>query len=151
MTQQTYNYDVRCSSCFEKFTVQLFDNHDKNLWLVDNKNWYCEPCKKRYFEKQRVEMAEINAEKGFPELTDTPKRISWAEKIRTELINKVDFLRQSLVFTDDSQKKTSDQAFQLFLREWQQESKAKWWIDRRNTTVRDISKRINEITKDLLK
>lgn len=145
MTQETCEYDVRCKTCFEKFKVPLFDSHEKNLWLVDNKDWYCEPCKAEYFEKQTSELTQSHAKIGFPELAGTVKQISWAVKIRAELINKVDFLKQSLTFNDDAQKRESDLAFDQFLQEWQEETKAKWWIDNRRITVRNISDRVKEI------
>jgi len=28
------------------FKVQLFESHEKNMFLVDKKDWYCEKCKK---------------------------------------------------------------------------------------------------------
>jgi len=145
MTKEIYDYDVRCKTCFEKFKVQLFENYEKNLWLVDNKDWYCEPCKTEYFEKQTSKLSQSHAKIGFLELAGTAKQISWAEKIRAELINKVKFLKESLVFNDDVQKEQSDLAFDLFMQEWQKETEAKWWIDNRRTTVRDISNRINEL------
>ncbi|MCP3871609.1 MAG: hypothetical protein GY699_00420 [Desulfobacteraceae bacterium] len=149
MTKEIYDYDVRCNTCFNKFKVQLFESHEKNLWLVDKKDWYCETCKNEYFEKQTAKLAKSHAEIGFPELNGTPKRISWAEKIRAELINKVDFLKKSLVFNDDKEKEISDMAFNLFLQEWQKETDAKWWIDNRNKNVRAISDRIKEITESI--
>jgi len=82
---------------------------------------------------------------GFPALIGTPKRISWAEKIRADLINKVNFLKKSLVFNDDKEKETSDLTFNLFLQEWQEKTDAKWWIDNRKITVRDISDRIKKL------
>lgn len=149
MTEEIYDYDVRCNTCHKKFTTQLFESHEKNLWLVGNKDWYCEACKTEYFDKQTAKLADANAKLGFPELTGTPKRVSWAEKIRAELINKVDYLRKSLVFSDEKEKDVSDQGFHLFLQQWQQQTDAKWWIDNRKTTVRDISDGIKKITDAL--
>lgn len=146
MTKENYDYEVRCNTCYKKFTVQLFENHEKNLFLVDKKDWYCQACKQEYFEKQTSRLAQAHAEIGFPELEGTPKRISWAEKIRAELINKVDFLQKSLQFNDDEEKEKSDRTFGLFLMEWQKETDAKWWIDNRKMTVRNISDRIKEIS-----
>jgi len=101
-------YEVRCKTCYKKFTTQLFESHEKNLWLVDKKDWYCETCKTEPFEKQTSKLAKSHAKIGFPTLIGTPKRVSWAEKIRADLINKVSFLKQSLVFNDDKEKETSD-------------------------------------------
>jgi hypothetical protein len=149
LTEENCNYEVRCHTCFEKFTVQLFENHEKNLFLVDKKNWYCDSCKKEYFEQQTAKLTKSHAEIGFSALEGTPKRISWAEKIRAELIHKVDFLKESLKFSKDKEKETSDMAFHLFLLEWQKQTDAKWWVDNRRTTVRDISDKIKEITETI--
>ncbi len=146
MTKDNYDYDVRCKTCYKKFTTQLFENHEKNLWVAANKDWYCETCKAEYFEKQTSKLAKSHAQIGFPMLVGTPKRVSWAEKIRAELINKVNFLKESLKFNDDKEKEISDHAFNLFLQEWQEKTDAKWWIDNRTITVRDISHRIKELT-----
>lgn len=123
----------------------MFESHEKNLFLADKKDWYCDACKKEYFEKQTSKLTESHKEIGFPELEGTDKRISWAVKIRAELLNKVNFLKNSLQFKDDREKEKSDQAFALFLLEWQKETDAKWWIDNRRMTVRDISNRLKEI------
>jgi hypothetical protein len=56
-----------------------------------------------------------------PKISGTSKSISWAVKIRAELINKVDYLKSSLKFNNDIQKEKSDLVFGLFLEEWQQE------------------------------
>ena len=118
---------------------------------MDKKDWYCDSCKKEYFEQQTAKLTKSHAEIGFQALEGTPKRISWAEKIRAELIHKVDFLKGSLGFSEDEskEKKISDMAFNLFLLEWQKQTDAKWWIDNRKTTVRDISDRIKEITETI--
>jgi len=149
MIEKNNDYDVRCKTCYKKFTIQLFESHDKNLWLVDKKDWYCETCKNEYFEKQTSRLAEAQAKIGFPKLNGTFRRISWAEKIRAELINKLDFFKKSLVFNDDKEKETSGLAFDLFLQEWQKQTDAKWWIDNRKTTVRDISDGIKKIIQSI--
>ena len=149
MTEQRCDFNVRCKSCFNKFSVQLFDNYEKCLWLVDNKDWYCDSCKKDYLDKKTAALSKANARLGFPQLTGTPKRIAWAEKIRAELINKVNYLNQSLTHEDEDAKALSKKAFLLFSQEWQKITDAKWWIDNRTTTVRDISIRIKEISDTL--
>ncbi len=149
MTKEIYDYEVRCKTCYKKFKTQLFESHEKNLWLVDKKDWYCETCKTEYFEKQTSKLAESHAKIGFPALIGTLKRVAWAEKIRAELINKVSFLKKSLVFNDDKEKEISDLAFNLFLQEWQEKTEAKWWIDNRKITVRNISDGIKKSASSL--
>jgi len=149
MTEDIYTYEVKCRTCRTKFKVQLFESHEKNLFLVDKKYWYCEKCKKEYFGKQTAELAKAHQDIGFPELKGTRKMVSWAEKIRGELINKVDYLRKNLKFENDDQRELFDKAFGLFFKEWQEKTEAKWWIDHRKMTVRDISKRIEEISESI--
>ncbi|MCF8068840.1 MAG: hypothetical protein K9L30_09670 [Desulfobacterales bacterium] len=151
MTEETYDYDVRCRTCRTIFKVQLFDSHDKNLFVAAKKDWYCEKCKKAYFSKQTEELTKAHKEIGLPELTGTRKMISWGVKVRGELINKVKYLQQSLSFINDEEKELSEKAFERFFKEWQEQTVAKWWVDNRKMNVRDISIRIKEITENLKK
>ncbi len=149
MTDEIYKYDVRCSTCRQTFKVELFESHEKNLFLADKKDWYCEKCKKEYFDQQTAALTKTQKAIGFPELEGTPKMISWAAKIRGDLIKKVDYLKQSLTFESDDEKKLSDKAFDMFMKEWQKNIEAKWWIDNRQINVRDISKGIGEISDSI--
>ena len=144
-------YEVKCRTCRTKFKVQLFDSHEKNLFLVDKKDWYCDKCKKQYFKKQTSELSRMHKDIGFQELEGSEKMISWAEKIRSELINKVNYLKESLTFKNDDEKKVSNEAFEKFFTQWHTETEAKWWIDNRKMTVRDISNRIAKISEETKK
>lgn len=149
MSEDIYDYEVKCRTCYQKFTVQLFESHQKNLFLVDHKHWYCDKCKKEYLDQQTAKLKASQKEGGFCELEGSAKRISWAVKIRKELMNKVNYLKSSLKFETDDEKALSDEAFDIFIKEWQALKEAKWWIDHRNMNVRDISLKIQEITKTL--
>jgi len=149
MAEDIYSYDVKCRTCRTKFKVQLFESHEKNLFLVDKKYWYCEKCKKEYFKKQTAELVEEHQVIGFSELEGSQKMVSWAVKIRGEMISKVDYLKKSLKFENDGAKALSDKAFEMFLREWREKTDAKWWIDHRKMNVRDISKRVEEIKESV--
>lgn len=151
MTEELSTYDVKCRTCRSIFKTQLFESHEKNLFLVDNKNWYCEDCKKEYFKKQTENLEKAHQSIGFSELKGTQKQISWAEKIRSEMINKVDYLEKSLKFNTDDEKQLSEKAFDIFLKEWHGITQAKWWVENRRMTVRDISKRIQEISESIKK
>ncbi len=150
MTEETYTYGVKCRTCRITFRVQLFDSHEKNLFLVDKKDWYCDACKKEYFKKQAAELTNAHKDIGFPELEGTQKQISWAGKIRGELINKVDYLKKSLTFENDEKKELSEKAFDIFFKEWQVQTEATWWINQRRMTVRDISKRVEELSESII-
>jgi len=131
------------------FQVQLFENHEKNLFLVDKKDWYCETCKKEYFNQQTKRLTKEQKTLGFQDLEGSLKSVSWAVKIRGELINKVDYLRQSLIFKNNDEKTLSEKAFAMFLAEWQKETDATWWIDHRKMAVRDISQKIQELSETI--
>jgi hypothetical protein len=149
MAENIYSYTVRCKTCRSQFKVKLFESHEKNLFLADKKDWYCEKCKKGYFNEQTTKLTNEQQAIGFPELDGSDKMISWAVKIRGELINKVVYLKKSLRFENDDEKTLSDQGFNLLFLEWGQETGAKWWIDHRKMTVRDISRRLAEITASI--
>jgi len=144
-------YEIKCRTCRTKFKVQLFDTHEKNLFIVDKKDWYCDKCKKQYFRKQTSELSRAHKNIGFQELKGSEKMISWAEKLRSELINKVNYLKQSLTFNNEDEKELSEKAFEKFFAQWQEETEAKWWIDNRKMTVRDISTQITKISEEIKK
>ena len=149
MADDIFTYTVRCKTCRCQFKVELFESHEKNLFLVDKKDWYCEKCKQKYFDEQTIKLTNEQQAIGFPELNGTQKMISWAVKIRGELIGKVDYLKKSLKFETQEDKHQTEEAFNRFFIEWQQEIQAKWWIDNRRMTVRDISNRISQIKDSL--
>lgn len=151
MPEEIYVYDVRCRTCHTLFKVQLFESHEKNLFLVDKKDWYCEKCKKEYFSKQTEKLTKAQQTIGFPELKGSRKMVSWAVKIRAELMNKADYLKKSLKFENDDERELSDKAFERFLKEWQEKTDAKWWIDQRKMSVQGISKRVEEISESIKK
>ena len=151
MTTENYTYTVRCKTCRTRFKVQLFESHEKNLFLVDKRDWYCDKCKKSYAASQTEKLTQAHQAIGFPELTGTRKMINWAEKIRAELINKVNYLRDNLQIEDEAEQAVSAQAFEKFFEEWRLETTAKWWIDNRRMTVRDISTRVAELAESLRK
>jgi hypothetical protein len=151
MTDDMNTYEVKCRTCRTLFKVQLFDSHEKNLFVADKKDWYCENCKKEYFKKQTAELSNAHKSIGFQELQGSDKMISWAEKIRGELVNKVNYLKGSLTFKNDIEKKLSEKAFELLFTQWQEQTEAKWWIDNRTMNVRDISNQVAAISEEMKK
>ncbi len=151
MTEENFTYEVRCKTCRTRFKVPLFESHSKNLFLVDKRDWYCETCKKEFAASQTSKLSQAHRDLGFPELTGTAKMITWGEKIRGEMIKKADYLKKSLQIEDEHEKARSEKAFEKFYKEWQAKTDAKWWIDNRKMNVRDISKRVAEITETIKK
>ena len=151
MTEDRFSYRVRCRTCRTRFTIQLFESHEKNLFLVDKKDWYCDACKKDYARQQTAKLSEAHQSIGLPALTGSPKTLTWAEKIRAELINKVNYLKQNMHHADATAEDIAEKAFARFFEEWQTRTSAKWWIDHRRMTVKDIADRIAEISESLKK
>jgi len=151
MTDDINSYEVKCRTCRTTFKVQLFDSHEKNLFVADKKDWHCDKCKKEYFKKQTAELSNAHKSIGFQELQGSEKMISWAEKIRGEMANKVNYLRGSLTFKDENERVLSDKAFEKFFAQWHNETDAKWWIDNRRMNVRDISNQVAAISEELKK
>lgn len=149
MTEENYNYTVKCRTCRKRFEVQLFDSREKALFLVDKKDWYCDKCKKAYLEKKAADLSKTSQGLGFPALEGSRKMVSWGEKIRSDLIGKVNYLRQNLRFETEKEQELSEKALEIFFKEWQEKNAAKWWIDNRNMTVRDMSARIEEILNSM--
>jgi len=149
MNAENFTYTVRCKTCRTRFKVQLFESHAKNLFLVDKRDWYCDKCKKAYADSQTAKLSQAHQAIGLPELTGTRKMKTWAEKIRAELINKVNYLQESLRIEDAGEQEISRQAFEQFFDEWRQETAAKWCIDNRKMTVRDISQRVATLAESI--
>ncbi len=151
MPEEIYSYDVRCRTCHTPFKVQLFESHEKNLFLADKKDWYCEKCKKEYFSEQTEKLTRAQQAIGLPDLRGSQKMVSWAVKIRAELMNKADYLKKSLKFANDDERELSGKVFERFFKEWQEKTDAKWWIDHRKMSVQAISKRVEEISESIKK
>jgi hypothetical protein len=151
MTEDRFSYQVKCRTCRTRFKVQLFESHEKNLFLVDKKDWYCDACKKKFALQQTAKLSAAHQSLGLPTLTGSPKMLTWAEKIRAELINKVNYLKQNTQYPDSAAQAIAEKAFERFLEEWQGRTRAQWWIDHRRMTVKDIADRIAEISESLEK
>lgn len=150
MIQNTQTYEVKCRTCRTPFKVALYDSHEKNLFVVDKKDWYCDAYKKAYFSRQTAALTGSQQDKGFPALTGTEKMISWAVKIRGEMWQKVEYFQKSLKFRNDAEKEISAKAFAMFIDEWRKITDAKWWIDHRTMNVRDISQRISDLSAAIM-
>ena len=145
MTDDSFTYTVKCRTCRKTFSVQLFESHEKNLFLVDRKDWYCDDCKQEYARQQTEKLTAAHGERGFSPLTGTRKMIVWAEKIRAEMLNKLDIWQERLTFADAAAQERHQQGVARLLEEWRSETTAKWWIDHRRMTVRDMSRRVEEL------
>ena len=149
MNDKNFTYTVKCKTCRKSFEVVLFESHEKNLFLAAKKDWFCDNCKKDYFKTQTEQRTEKQKSAGFGELTGTAKMVSWAVKIREDILKKVDYLKSSLKLDTTEAEDRSDKAFDMLFSQWQAETQAKWWIDHRTMNVRDISRQVEENLKIL--
>ena len=70
MSEDNFTYDVRCKTCRTVFKVQLFENHEKNLFLVDKKDWYCAACRKEFGRQQTAKLSQAHRDIGLPDPGD---------------------------------------------------------------------------------
>lgn len=112
-----YTITYKCGHTAE---VQLYGKESERQSKI---NWYstinCPECKAR-------EEADKATEKGYPELTGTPKQVAWANQIRNKAVN----LYEELCATAPEQNKS----LLLSLKDqWiANETTAKYWIDNRD-------------------
>lgn len=121
-------YEVKMS-CGHTETIQLFgkcaDRERKIEWL--ERYVLCEECKKEQAAKE-IKKAE---EAGLPELEGSEKQIAWAAKIRNGFMPKA---KEALERNSKAP----------FAKEWHDwffsQTKASYWIDIRDDTIREIVK-----------
>ena len=120
-------YDVKFS-CGHEETVELFgksaDRERKIAYF--EKHGVCSEC---YKTQQAAAAAEKTAAWELPELTGTPKQIAWANDIRAKIFDK--YGSQLQAATDEKTKN-----FAAFL---VGQPSAKYWIDRRDSTLRGMA------------
>jgi hypothetical protein len=126
-------YDVTFS-CGHEETVELFGKETEREKKI---KWYekfglCSECRKA--EQERKE-EDIEKTYSLPKLTGSDKQISWARSIRANAVRKVAELVKERIAESPADEKT----FQGMLDEWiscaRKETKASWWIARRNEYI----------------
>lgn len=121
-------YEVKMS-CGHTETIQLFgkcaDRERKIEWL--ERYGLCEECKKEQVAKE-IKKAE---EAGLPELEGSEKQIAWAAKIRNGFMPKA----------KEALERNSKVPFAKDWYDWfVSQTKASYWIDIRDDTIREIVK-----------
>ena len=78
---------VECAECSKGYQVQLYGPLKSREWKVSNWDKMCPDCWEES-KKKAAEKALKNAKtNGLPELTGSPKQISWALSIRERLLS----------------------------------------------------------------
>ena len=120
-----------CGITFEKVAVKR-NTREADSW----KSWaertfdICPACEDRQYEEKAARLAEAAKASGLPELTGSPKQISWAEQIRADQMKKIDaYWEQAKVACDAETLKRIEHVLG-YIR--QHKAKASWWIDNRN-------------------
>lgn len=139
-------YDVKMS-CGHVVTVQLFGKMDDRYKKIDwlEKNGVCTECQKAQKAQEHAEATAKAAEKAtaenLPALTGSEKQINWALTIRAEKMADLDTVYNKIVAAanDDADKIANAKLdLQAFKKVFASFTDAKFWIDNRNYSVKEI-------------
>ena len=122
-----------CGTTFEKVAVKR-NTREADSWKAWAERTFdiCPACEDRQYEEKAARLAEAAKASGMPELTGSPKQISWAEQIRSDQMKKIDaYLEQAKVACDAETLKRIARVLN-YIR--QHKAKASWWIDNRNNS-----------------
>jgi len=153
----------RCATCGNEFMVEATKPNRKSA--DDWKKWAeetldeCEECRRKRIEKARAEeaakAAELAKESGLPELTGTPKQVSWAETIRRGCLETLDEFIEKLTTSVkegkssyELRKKVERDDVDTFteFRKWVSgKESAKFWIDWRYAFERNAMPMFTEL------
>ena len=135
-------------SCGHVETVNLIGKHKNREWRLENvePNKLCHACYQAELERQRekatAEAIEAAKEMELPALTGTEKQIAWAETIRQAVIGRAEeFIYGRLPEIERG-------AAMLGLEEIQKIESARWWIDHRDITLRELEKLLIKTAKE---
>ena len=124
-------YEVKMS-CGHVETVELYGgNKDREYRISQLGKWgMCKDCYKAAIEK---ETTELENKYNLPELTGSEKQVAWAKKIRANMYKK---------FEEDFQGHFGDADPRLDnFKAWMKEkTEAKWFIDHRDESTRELVK-----------
>lgn len=135
-------------SCGHTETGQLFGSYEERqrrlAWLKETP---CQPCK-RQAEQQAAEQSAAAA--GLPALSGSPKQVAWATTIRAEKLKAAAADREQFAALGRRQNATAEQMAEQ-LGQYDQAAaalaaheRAAWWIDRRNTPIRQLLKEASQ-------
>jgi len=128
-----------CKTCGNEFQVSTIKRNRSEAdswesWAAANFD-ECPECRKARIEAERkqaaIEAAELAKEKGLPELTGTPKQVSWAEQVRAEIIDRFqEYLAKKKARAEKLPRAKKDYEEGTRFLEWiSTKSQAAWWID----------------------
>ena len=119
-------------ACGHEETIEVYGTNvhgERDRKIEYEKTLVCKAC----YEQQT---AAENKAAGMTELTGTPKQIAWAEKIRADIIGKIDNM--------PAQNEQYEQIKSQVLATLKSIDSASWWIDRRGASVGAI---VREVVK----
>ena len=132
-------YDVNYN-CGHSGRIELFGKNSERQrkieWLSGQE---CPNCaaqtRAEKIERQNIAAAGANLVAGLPPLTGSEKQIAWAETIRKFRIDHID----QLLTLSKPKAETIPQAKLAveILEGWRGETRAAWWIDNRDTDLRN--------------
>ena len=144
-----------CATCGKTFTVTVFRRNRKEAdsfeaWAAENID-ECGECEAariaKEHEAENEKSAAAAAEKGWPELTGSPKQVAWAVTIREnempQILEKVEQARFSEHRMQDGHDLYEENI--LAVNEILAEKRASWWIDHRGHIERAVIMKFYEI------
>jgi len=138
-------YDVKFS-CGHEETVELFgksaDRERKIAYF--EKHGVCSEC---YKTQQAAAAAEKTAAWELPELTGTPKQIAWAEKLRADRFEEMDNAAKKVGKASAAEAAAADARVARFTNWLKGQTEAKFWIDNRDRTKKELALMWMEIEK----
>ena len=133
-------------SCGHEETVRLYgpgkDRERKIAWMEQT---LCRDCYRA--EQARADEEVIGTE--LPALTGTPKQVTWAEDIRREKLAKVaeemtKFISSAPADTPAETLEETNSVLQTAYNRLAEQTSARWWIDARHRTPRDLMREMHE-------
>jgi len=135
-------------SCGHDEIVNLIGPHKNREWRLENvePNKLCHSCYIADLEQRKAkataEAIEAASEMELPALAGTEKQIAWAEKIRQDVIARAEGCIYGRV--PEAERETLLPGFD----ELQQIESARWWINHRDITLRELEKLMLKTAKE---
>ncbi|MBK1719207.1 hypothetical protein [Thiocystis violacea] len=134
-----------CSTCNDSVAIYGHNRREADRLAAwhESQGHICADCEQKAFAIKNAEAAQANAAAGLPPLSGTDKQVQWAESIRAETIKaiadarngRLSPLEQARLWGDLD---TDDPGLDAALVALQGQTRASWWIDRRDRRASDL-------------
>lgn len=124
-------------ACGHDETVNLMGKLKDREWRLDNVESakLCYECyqteKKRRYEEENKEAAEVAREQGLPQLSGSKKQIPWAESIRQQMLADID----TFIYKHVKPECRNDPKLLGAIDHIKAKTEARWWIDNRGVNM----------------